>query len=193
MKKLFKSLEKTVGAFYPTFCLYHYLYKPVVEKEVELAGITKEDTVLNIGCGAIPFTALHIVQMTGAKVIALDKDPEAVRMAQHYLKKYGLDKNIEIRVGNGSPEKLPSFTVALIALHIKDKEQMLKNLKNVGSDGGRIVFRQPVEAYREEYGGLCHLDEVHGKVFQNMKTFKQSYLFVLSSKGSSQRRGGETS
>ncbi|SFI26140.1 Methyltransferase domain-containing protein [Tindallia magadiensis] len=190
MKKFFKSLEKTACRFYPAFWLYHRLYKHVVKKEVALAHITGEDIVLNIGCGAIPFTALHIVQLTGAKVIALDKDPEAVRMAMHYLKKYGLDKNIEIRVGDGSPENLPPFTVALIALHIKNKEQMLKNLKTAGSDGGRVVFRQPVEEYRKEYGSLYNLDEAHGKVIQNMKTFKKSFLFVISSKESSQQRGG---
>ncbi len=77
-----------VCRFYPAFWLYHNLYKHVVKKEVELARISQEDTVLNIGCGAIPFTALHIVQMTGAKVIALDKDPEAVSKARYCLKKY---------------------------------------------------------------------------------------------------------
>lgn len=192
MKQLFKSMEKMVCSFYPAFWLYHTLYKQVVKKEVELAQITEGDTVLNIGCGSVPFTALHIVQMTGAKVIALDKDPQAVSMARYYLKKYGLEKNIEIREGDGSPEKLPPFTVAVIALHIKNKGQMLEDLKAVGNPGGRIVFRQPVENYIEEYGGLPDLHQAQGKVTQRMKTFKESYLFVISSEESSQKRGGET-
>ncbi|MDR5658553.1 methyltransferase domain-containing protein [Serpentinicella sp. ANB-PHB4] len=179
MKKLFTSLEKVVCRFRPTFQLYHNLYRDVVKKEVELAKITEDDIVLNIGCGAIPFTALHIVEMTGAKVIALDKDQEAVEMAQACLKKYGLEKNIEVKLGDGTPEALPTFTAALVALHIKDKEEMLDNLMAVGPPGGRIIFRQPVDQFKEEYGYLSEKYQPNGKCLHRMKAFKESYLFLI--------------
>ncbi|MDQ2087731.1 methyltransferase domain-containing protein [Herbivorax sp. ANBcel31] len=179
MKKLFKSLEKLICRFYPIFQLYHNLYKDVVKKEVELAGITKDDVVLNVGCGAIPFTALHVVEMTGAKVIALDKDRKAVKMARKYLKKYKLDRNIEIKLGDGTSEKLPPFTVAIIALHIKDKDKMLESLKAFGNSRGRIIFRQPVDEHKEEYGYLTDKYQPDEKSFQKMKTFKESCLFLI--------------
>ncbi len=193
MKKLFKSLEKQACGFYPFFILYHKLYRRVLQREVELAGITERDVVLNIGCGAAPFTALHVVQMTGAKVIALDKDPEAVAMARDFLKKHGLDENIDIRHGDGSPEELPFFTVAMIALHVLEKEKMLQNLQAQGPPGARLVFRQPVKAYRQEYGYFRDDIPPDRRIAQDMKTFQESFLFMIPEKktGSTKPSHGE--
>ncbi|WP_350344370.1 methyltransferase domain-containing protein [Proteinivorax tanatarense] len=180
MKRIFTSVEKMCCEFYPAFYLYHSIYKNVMRNEIKLANITSNDVVLNIGCGAIPFTALHIVQMTGAKVIALDKDKEAVEKAKKCLSKYKLQKNIEIALGDGIVENLPDFTVAIIALHVKEKATMLENLKLTKSPGARVVFRQPAVGYENEYGSLPDKYVPDGKISQKMKTFKESYLYHIS-------------
>ncbi|WP_353893873.1 class I SAM-dependent methyltransferase [Proteinivorax hydrogeniformans] len=179
MKKFFASVEKICCEFYPAFYIYHRIYKNVMRNEIKLANITSKDVVLNIGCGAVPFTALHIVQMTGAKVIALDKDKEAVEKAKKCLSKYKMQKNIEIVVGDGIVENLPDFTVAIIALHVKEKAKMLENLKLAKKTGTRVIFRQPAAGYEEEYGCLPDNYIPNCKISQKMKAFNESHLYLI--------------
>ncbi|QGT99342.1 hypothetical protein SYNTR_0749 [Candidatus Syntrophocurvum alkaliphilum] len=180
LKNLFASWEKISCNFYPAFYFYHRLYRDVVQNEIKLGQITSNDKVLNIGCGAIPFTAIHIVQMTGAKVIALDKDTEAVERAKHCLKKYRLDRNIEIKIGDGVNEIPVPFTVAIVALQVKEKVKVLENLQSKGEPGGNLIFRQPTDAYKTVYGFLPNDYLPVSKTLQNMKTFKESYLYKVN-------------
>lgn len=179
MKNFFTSLEKFSCSFYPMFYAYHNYYRNVMRKEIELANITSKDIVLNIGCGSVPFTAIHIAQITGAKVIAIDKDKEAVMKAKKALKRYGLEKNIEVKLSDGIKEELMDFTVAVVALHVKDKVAMLEKLLKAGKPGGRIIFRQPVDSYKEEYGYLPSKYIPSAVAYQSMKAFKESYLFLI--------------
>ncbi|OWZ83527.1 SAM-dependent methyltransferase [Natranaerobius trueperi] len=179
MKKAFAKLEKVSCNFYPSFLIYSNFYSNVVKKEVELAEIDSNDTVLNIGCGAIPCTAIHVAKLSGANVIALDRDEEAVRRARHSLNKFGLDDKIKIIYADGSLNIPNDFTVAMVALQVDKKEEVLKNLQQKAKPGARAIFRQPVKEYRLEYGYLSKKYPPDAKVSQKMKTFKDSYLYKL--------------
>lgn len=179
IKKFFGSLEKTSCSLYFAFYLYHRFYQNVVKKEITLGHITPQDIVLNIGCGAIPCTAIHTVQMTGAKVIAVDKDEEAVYKAKYCLKKYGLENNIEIVNGDGRKDIFSSFTAAIVALQVDGKPLVLENLKRKGRPGGRLIFRQPSDKYKYIYGYLPKDYPPDSMTFQNMETFKNSYLYLI--------------
>lgn len=178
MKGLFASFEKLSCNFYPAFTIYNSLYKNVIKREVDLANITSKDTVLNIGSGAIPFTAIHIVEMTGARVIAIDKDKEAVEKSKYCLKRFKLDRNIDVQIADGLGNFHTPFTVAIVALQVKEKEKVFENLINTAKPGGRLVFRQPSDRYKEIYGYLPDRYSPDSSVTHNMKAFKESYLFV---------------
>ena len=179
IKKMFASWEKKSYKFYPAFLIYYHMYQDVVQKEIELGNITSEDVVLNIGCGAIPYTAIHVSQMTGAKVIALDWDQEAIDMAKDCLIKYDLSNNIEIRKGNGAITIPDSFTKAIVALHVGDKPTVLDNLSSKRRQGADIIIRQPVDQFKNEYGYLPETLPPDEKVYQRMKTFKESFLYKI--------------
>lgn len=176
MKKIFAAWEKLSGMFYPTFYLYYKIYKNVIAKEIALANINAKDNVLNIGCGAIPFTAIHIAKITGAKVTAMDIDEEAVEKCKKYLKKYKLDKNITVIQGNGEEKISDEFTVVIVALQVFNKEKTYNNLKNSLPTIFRAIFRIPTSKYSSTYGDFPPDFHFISSVEQNMKTFKKSVL-----------------
>jgi len=47
------------------FKLYMLPYTRVVRREMDLGDIGKDDVVLNVGCGSMPFTAALITDLTG--------------------------------------------------------------------------------------------------------------------------------
>ncbi len=179
MKSLFASCEKIGCNFYPAFAIYTRLYRDVVKREVDLANVTQDDIVLNVGCGAIPFTAVHVAQLTGAKVIAMDRDELAVQKAKKSLHKFQLDDNIEIHCGDGADSIPFKFDAAIVALQVGEKPNILANLKQSARPGARLIFRQPAEKYQEEYGVLPNNVRADWKVEQTMQTFEHSYLYQI--------------
>ena len=103
-------------------------YKKVVQKEIELAGIDKKDRVLNVGCGAVPFTAIYVACLTNARVWAIDRDERAVLQARSLVEKMGLSDSVRVFSGAGEDDLPCSFTVALIALQVEPKEKVWKHL-----------------------------------------------------------------
>ncbi|UNC93009.1 SAM-dependent methyltransferase [Candidatus Contubernalis alkaliaceticus] len=171
-------IEKTCSKKKMLINLYTSFYKDVVTREITLANISCQDTVLNIGCGAIPFTAIHLARLTGAKVWAVDRDINAVEGARYSLKLLGLTKKVLVIEGDGS-EKIPSgFTAAVVALQAEPKETIFKNLFSLGSPGARLIFRHPSPSYKSFYDQLPekYCPAAHQK--QNMKTFDKSLLFI---------------
>jgi hypothetical protein len=65
IKTVVSTLEKVFCFSKQLMKLYSGQYKAVLNKEIGLADISESDTLLNVGCGALPFTALHILRKTG--------------------------------------------------------------------------------------------------------------------------------
>ena len=56
-------------------------------------GLTKNDKILHIGCGAYPLTAITIAEQIGAKIVGIDKKFKNVRRAEIIVNKKNLQKN----------------------------------------------------------------------------------------------------
>ncbi len=134
--------------------LYSRPYQQTVQTEITLAQIDSEDVVLNIGCGAVPFTAIYLAELTGAKVWAVDKDGKAVEQARFYCEKIGLDKQIRFIEGDGSKSIPVNFTVAVVALQAEPKTLILDNLLGKANPGTRLIFRQPDKLFKSYYDCL---------------------------------------
>lgn len=158
--------------------LYGFFYRETLQKEIELAGINASDRVLNIGCGALPFTALYISLFTGAKVWALDVDREAVERARLYLEKVKVPGEVQVVEGEGSLYDPLDFSATVVALQAEPKEDILNNLLSRSLPGSRFVFRQPSSPYKKHYDSLPESFVPADQVCQNMKTFNRSLLFI---------------
>jgi len=109
--------------------------KPVFINEVKMAKVKKNDKVLHIGCGIFPSETIVIAQESGAKVVAIDNCKNAVKHAKKYVKKIGLDKQIEIIYADGSNFPVDQYDVIFIAINVYPIDTVLLNLsKNLKQD-----------------------------------------------------------
>lgn len=159
--------------------LYARPYRRVLEREIELAGITSQDRVLNIGCGSIPFTAIYIAQMTGAHVTAVDCDPQAVRAAKGCLGRLGLSHKVDLVCSPGEELDAGDCTVAVIALQAEPKDEILERLRSTATGGIRMVVREPRSVLRGHYDTLSECWTSQKSVAQDMQTFDRSRLYVV--------------
>lgn len=171
-------LEKRIS-FIPFLAgLYSYPYRKVVEKEIELACIKAADKVLNVGCGAVPFTAIFLASLTGAQVWAIDRDREAVRKARQCLERMGLLGAVRVLEGDGGAVVPVDFDAAVVALQAEPKENILRNLISTALPGGRIVLRLPSPRFKGHYDSIPNYPRPAAKVRQGMHTFDRSVLFI---------------
>lgn len=134
--------------------LYARPYRQVVKNEIALAQIGIDDVVLNIGCGAVPFTAIYLALLTGAKIWAVDRDRKAVDCARLYCQKIGLKEQIQFIEADGTQKIFVDFTVAVVALGAEPKALIMDNLLYQANPGIRLVFRQPDNFFKGCYDHL---------------------------------------
>lgn len=170
-------LEKKCSSIPLLISLYARPYKEVLHREIELAKITENDVVLNIGCGSIPFTSIYVSQATGADVIAMDYDEVALERAEACLKKIGYREKIQLCQGDGSRKIPVDYTVALVALQARPKEGIYRRLIERGEPHARLIFRQARKEYHKYYDVLPATYTPQAVALQEMKTFDRSLLF----------------
>ncbi len=175
IKRIVSQLEKYCCGLHPLAAAYKRYYREVVLNEIALGNISKNCRVINIGCGAIPFTAMLLSEITGARVTAMDRDFEASQLAQKSLSRFKLGDLVDILHGDASdyPWGAGNYDIALIALQAEPKSEIINNLTNVVN---RIIVRVPSEPFRYQYDHLPPNFEILRSVPQNMKTFNQSIL-----------------
>ncbi len=188
IQPLVSAVEKCLSGMPSAGNLYSRPYRRVVAKEIELARITSADRVLNIGCGAVPFTAIHVSRLTGAKVWALDRDPGSVNKARAYIKNAGLMERIEVLECDGAEVMPVDFDVAIVALQACPKERILRNLLEAVRPEGRLVFRQPSPRFTNHYDKLPQHILPNAEVKHDMKTFDRSLLLVKPLNGEGDKR-----
>ncbi len=171
-------LEKKICRIPLLVSLYSRPYREVIKNEIGLAQICAKDTVLNIGCGAVPFTAIQIAALTGATVWAMDKDADAVKRASFCVEQAGLDKRIQVMEGNGAYAVPSGFTVAIVALQAEPKENILNSLLDASVAGGRLVFRRATKRFKQCYDLLPLKTNPVAEVKQRMQTFDGSVLYL---------------
>ncbi|MBO0997508.1 class I SAM-dependent methyltransferase [Bacillus sp. SD075] len=67
-----------------------------IEKEFGSFQITSKSKVLLVGSGAFPMTPILIAKRTGAEVVGIDIDEEAIQLGQNVVKKLGNGLNIKL-------------------------------------------------------------------------------------------------
>lgn len=166
------SWEKKIAKSTLLSKIYASPYERVAKKEIRLAGITAEDIVLNIGCGALPFTALHIAKISGAKVIAIDRDEEAAEKAKLFLKKMGVSSRIAIMEKEGSDRMELDYSAVVIALQAEPKATILENLFSECPSGTRFIIREAKKSFRNQYDCLPKNLKPAGAAEHKIQTFR---------------------
>ncbi|EKQ54091.1 MAG: precorrin-6Y C5,15-methyltransferase (decarboxylating), CbiT subunit [Methanobacterium sp. Maddingley MBC34] len=104
------------------------------------AQISSEDTVVDVGCGSGGLT-LESAQRA-KKVIALDKNPEAIDLTQKNLEKHGYSGEVQLMEGDALViiEALHSFDVLIVGGSSGDLPLIIKQGYEKLKKKGRIVI-----------------------------------------------------
>ncbi|WP_191560517.1 nicotianamine synthase family protein [Metabacillus idriensis] len=113
-----------------------------VKKELDTYEITNCSKVVFIGSGAFPLSALTIAKETGAQIICLDIDREAVEMGQNIAEITGLETSVSFT--QKPVNQLPNFkdtTHVIIASLVKKKLEILEDLKSLLPESAKVIIR----------------------------------------------------
>lgn len=95
---------------------YHATPADVVDRMLALAQVTKDDVVLDLGCGdgRIPIRA---AQKYGARGIGVDIDPKLIELSRENARKAGVEHLVEFRVEDAlKTDVTPASVVTLYML-----------------------------------------------------------------------------
>lgn len=175
-------MEKKAASSMLLTTIYSCRYNKLIRNEIALAKIKSRDRVLNVGCGGIPYTALQIASLTGARVWAIDRDKDAVQSALRCVAAMKMEDRVTVFNLDGTNNFLFKFDVAIVALQSEPKKEILDNLMRHAEPGVRLVFRRPRAKFYHQYDRLPETPVPCRKVSQNKVTIDCSVLYTVMGK-----------
>lgn len=110
--------------------------------EYNYFGIHKHSSVLFIGSGAFPTTAFTIAQETGANVICLDFDGEAVILSRKLAHTFGLEAKVSFLQSEIQDfSEFENITHVFIASLVKNKLEVIEELKEKVTKKTKVIVR----------------------------------------------------
>jgi ubiquinone/menaquinone biosynthesis C-methylase UbiE len=135
--------EKIFLHFHIFVAMYFDMYNELIENEISLAGITKNKQVLVIGCGSLPATSLLLAQKTGANIVGIDKDKNAVKDAKTFIDANQLKDKVSFLYSEDLSFDLSKFDIIIIAYGIKQELFIFETLGKKMKDTAKIIYRIP--------------------------------------------------
>lgn len=126
--KFAEIYEKTVGFEY--------------KREFKTFGISQDKKILHVGCGAYPLTEITLAKLFGAEVTGIDKNPNAVKLAEENIRKYKLDNKIKIELGDGVNYSVSKFDVVIISSCSRPKVKILHHIFKYAKKHSIIIVRE---------------------------------------------------
>jgi SAM-dependent methyltransferase len=117
---------------------YYPSPEDVVDRMLALAKVTKEDTVLDLGCGdgRIPIRA---AQKYGARGVGVDIDPRRIEESRANAKKAGVEPLVEFRLEDALKTDVSGASVVTLYL-LSSSNALLKPMLTTSlKPGSRIV------------------------------------------------------
>lgn len=117
---------------------FHASPEDVVDRMLALAKVTKDDVVLDLGCGdgRIPIRA---AQKYGARAIGVDIDPRLIELSKANAKKAGVENLVEFRVEDALTTDVSKATVVTLFLLPSSNAKLRPMLTSRLKPGARIV------------------------------------------------------
>ena len=126
MKKIAKIYERSIGKEY--------------EKESKIFDISGAKSILHIGCGAYPITAMTLAKISGAKIVGIDRNPKSIKLAKNVVQEKKLSK-ITIEQGDGVNYHVKEFDTIIISGCSYPKKQILENIFENAKPQSKIILR----------------------------------------------------
>jgi len=110
-------------------------------KEYRAVGISENDKILHVGCGAYPITAITLAKINGVHIVGIDKNPKAVELAKDVIHRKKLDKKIKIENGDGINYPVGKFNTIIISSCSTPKEKILEHILRNAKPKSKIIAR----------------------------------------------------
>jgi precorrin-6B methylase 2 len=174
----FVLIEKVGCKFEAISDLYLKLYNDIVTKEIAMAQISSQDSVLVIGSGSLPATPALIAQNTHAHVVSIDKDSTAVKEATQYVRSHHLKQFLTIHCADGLTYPVEQFTVIVVLYGVKQPAIVLKYLASRINQNARIILRMITDSHGDLTDKTIDLsqsfqikDQVHSETLGSFDSF----------------------
>ncbi len=139
--KGFIIVEKIITKLIKLIPFYLDFYEEILEKEIILADISKNDKIVHIGCGSIPATCILITKKTNASIIGIEKNEHSVKHAKQCVSQLNLSDKIEIKLSDASDFSIKNFDLIIIAQGITPYREILEKISKDIKKDARVVFR----------------------------------------------------
>ena len=138
---LFIVVEKIIVKLPLLLSTYITYYEDIVDKEIIIAKITRQDNVLHIGCGSVPSTSLLIAQKTNARTIGIDKNIPTVKDAQNCVHALHQENQIQIHHADALTYTMQSSDVIIVSQGIEPRYEILEHIAKTIGPTTRVIFR----------------------------------------------------
>ena len=105
-------------------------------------GITDDDNVLHIGCGAYPLSEIILAESFGARVVGIDKNIKSVNSAVNVIENRNLNGRIKIIHGNGKSYPVNGFNVIIVSSCASPMLRIVENISENAKKNTRIIVRE---------------------------------------------------
>jgi hypothetical protein len=120
---------------------FNLFYRTMLDGELFLAGLKPGASVLHIGGGAYPYTALFLAQKR-YRVYACDCDKTAVAISREIVAKNGLTDQISILHESGCTIDSSGYDAIWVSRTVRPKERIIEQSWASLKNGGIIVYRK---------------------------------------------------
>jgi cyclopropane fatty-acyl-phospholipid synthase-like methyltransferase len=110
----------------------------VVDRMLALAAVTKEDTLIDLGCGDGRI-AIRAAQTFGTRAIGVDIDPQRIEESKANARAAGVEHLTEFRVENALTTDVSNATVVTLFLGSEGNARLRPRLQQHLKPGARIV------------------------------------------------------
>lgn len=119
----------------------HERFNRLLSKEINLLNGNEYDSVIFIGSGPFPITAILFHQMTGKRVDCLELDEASAKTSKEVFERLGLSDNMKVHIGDGGIYDLGEYDIVLNALLAKPKFKIMQNVLRTGRDDCKVLCR----------------------------------------------------
>lgn len=109
-----------------------------------------------IGCGPLPVTVLLSSTLYNIRCIGIDLDPEAVTLAKSCVKHFGLEKEIDIFLGDETILSNLYWDSVVVAGLAEPKTRIFRNLRSIAKKK-KSELRKPISVCYRNYTGMKQL------------------------------------
>ncbi len=125
----------------PLFHPYLERFDTLTRNEVALLELTAHDTLLFIGGGVFPISAIQYVKQTGCTVHCIEKLPERAELAKQVVSALGMGDRIKIVLAEGQKIDCSPYNAIVVGVLAIPKKEIIKSILNTANENVRIICR----------------------------------------------------